>query len=325
MWTGLLHGGNNGTFLNSSECAIDEQAIKDSGAGAAVYGIPFDATTISRSGANWGPRGLRDASRMATPFNSVLGVDIAEDLGLVDVGDCDVALGNTVETMRRATDDTARILRGGAVPVIMGGDHSITIGTTKAVAEHVSGNVGMVLIDTHLDTARDVGGEKYTHCSPVPRAIEAGLSAGSSVLIGMSGWLNPREELDYCQENGITVIWLEEIWENGVRWALDKAYEVISTDNPDRDIYLSFDIDALDAAHAPATCVPTTAGMTAREGVTLVRALAKDCRLRAFDVAEVGPSLEGNVSPGITAAMGARLMMEAMGGVALARQGRRSR
>ena len=165
-------------------------------------------------------------------------------------------LANAERTFARAEEDIAAIAEAGALPVVLGGDHSVTIPAVRGVRRHVA-DPGFVLIDTHLDTAMDVGGETLNHCCPVTRAVDAGYDPRKMALVGISGWLNPRSELEYCREHGITVIWLEEIWEHGTRWAVERALEVAGAGD---GIYLSFDIDALDLATPSAPARRPSAG-----------------------------------------------------------------
>jgi agmatinase len=307
MWTGLLHSGLTGSFLQLPHVAPDAAALKAHGARAAVYGLPFDATNISRTGANYGPRAIRDVSRMFLTYNATLDVDLLEALNPVDTGDCPVTLANAEKTFARAQQDIGQIVSAGALPVTLGGDHSVTIPAARAVAAQKK-DAGFVLIDTHLDTAPDVGGELLNHCCPIPRAVEAGFDPEKIILIGISGWMNPKTELAYCREHGITIIWLEELWEKGTRWAVERALEVAGAGSD--GIYLSFDVDALDSAYAPGTCCPTPAGMTSREAIELVRGIARR-GLVGIDVVETSPSLEGSTSSG-TALIAGRIALEAM-------------
>ena len=225
MWTSLLHAGLAGSFMHFPHVPAHEAALRDAGARAAIYGIPFDATNISRTGSNYGPRGIRDVS-VPVP-------DLQRDARLrrrrravpVDCGDCDVIPGDPARTFERAQADLEQILRAGALPVTLGGEHSVTIPAVRAVRA-VHENPGLILVDTHLDTAPDVGGELLSHCCPITRAVDAGFDPAKIALVGISGWMNPRTELAYCRERGITVIWLEEIWEHGAAWAWSKAHEV---------------------------------------------------------------------------------------------------
>jgi agmatinase len=304
MWTGLLHGGLAGTFLRVPFVPAQSDAIRASGAKAAIYGLPFDGTNISRTGANMGPRQMRDVSCMTTTYHAMFDFDLVEESGLVDCGDCSVVLGSAAKTFERAQADISQIVAGGAMPVVLGGEHSVTIPAVNAIREHVA-DPGLVLIDTHLDTAQDVGGELLTHCAPISRAVDAGFDPRKMALIGISGWLNPRAELDYCRERGITVLWLEEIWEHGTRWAVDRALEVAGAGD---GIYLSFDIDSLDAAHAVGTCCPTPGGLTSREAIELTRGVAA-AGLIGVDVVEIAPTLDPTPA---SALMGNRIAMEAI-------------
>lgn len=305
MWTSLLHAGLAGSFMSLPHVAPQEQALRSHGAGTAIYGLPFDATNISRTGANYGPRGIREVSCQFLTYNATFDFDLAEALNPVDCGDCDIALANPARTFERAQADIAEILAAGALPVTLGGDHSITIPAVRAVRAHVQ-DPGLVLIDTHLDTALDVGGEQLNHCCPITRAVDAGFDPAKIVLVGISGWMNPRTEIEYCREHGITVIWLEEIWEHGTAWAVQRAREVsrAAADG----VYLSFDVDSLDAAFAVGTCCPTPGGLTSREAIELVRGVSRGGLIGA-DVVEAAPSLDAGPA---TSLMAGRIALEAM-------------
>jgi agmatinase len=307
MWSGLLHAGLTGSFLQLPYVEPDAEALRAHGAKAAIYGLPFDATNISRTGANYGPRSIRDVSRMFLTYSATLDFDIVEALNPVDCGDCPIALANPERTFARAEEAIGQILDAGAIPATLGGDHSITIPAARAVARRHR-DAGFILVDTHLDTAMDVGGEVLNHCCPVPRAIEAGFDPAKVVLIGITGWMNPRTEIEYCREHGVRVIWLEDIWDNGVAWAVEEAVRIAGAGED--GIYLSFDVDALDAAYAPGTCCPTPAGMTSREAIELVRGISKR-GLVGLDVVETAPSLEADVSSK-TALIAGRVVLEAL-------------
>jgi guanidinobutyrase len=304
MWTGLLHAGIIGSFLRLPYVAPDADALKRHGAGAAVYGVPFDATNISRTGANYGPRGIREVSCQFLTYYATFDFDLVAALNPVDCGDCAIALADPERTFERAQADIGAILDAGALPVTLGGDHSITIPAARAVAERLT-DPGLVLIDTHLDTAIDVGGERLNHCCPITRAVDAGFDPRKIALVGISGWMNPRSELAYCREHGITVIWLDDIWERGTAKVVEEALAVAGAGD---GLYLSFDVDSLDAAHAPGTCCPTPGGLSTREAIELVRGIARH-RLAGVDVVETAPSLDSTPT---TALVAGRVAIEAM-------------
>jgi agmatinase len=305
MWTSLLHAGLAGSFLKLPHVPADAAALRDRAARAAIYGIPWDSTSISRTGANYGPRGIREISGQFLTYNATWDFDIVQALNPVDCGDCDVILANAEKTFANAERDIGQILEAGAIPATLGGDHSVTIPAVRAVRRHVA-NPGLVLIDTHLDTAQDVGGELLNHCCPITRAVDAGFDPKHIALLAISGWMNPRTELRYCRERGITVVWLEDVWERGVPAAIETALGVAGSGTD--GIYLSVDVDALDAAYAPGTCVPTPGGLTTREMLELVRGISSH-GLVGMDVVETAPSLEATSA---TAAIAGRVVMDAL-------------
>lgn len=305
MWTSLLHSGLAGSFLKLPHLAPDADVLREHGARAAIYGIPWDSTSISRTGANYGPRGIREVSCQFLTYNATLDFDLVEALAPVDCGDAHVVLANAEKTFANAEADLSQIIAAGALPVTLGGDHSVTIPAVRAVREHYK-RPGLVLIDTHLDTAPDVGGELLNHCCPITRAVDAGFPPEKIALVAINGWMNPRAEINYCRERGITVIWLEDIWERGVDAAVEQALAV-ALDGTD-GLYLSVDVDSLDAAYAVGTCVPTPGGLTSREVIQLVRGIAAQ-GLLGVDVVEAAPSLDPTSA---TSGLAGRIALDAM-------------
>jgi agmatinase len=306
MWASVLHAGLAGSFLRLAHVPPDAELLRARGARAAIYGIPWDSMAVGRSGASYGPRGIREiSSTQFTSYNATWDFDLVEALAPVDCGDAAIIPGNPERSFEIAQTAISHILAAGAVPVTLGGDHSVTIPAVRAVADHV-GEAGLVLIDTHLDTALDVGGETLSNCCPITRAIEAGFAPERTVLIGISGWMNPRTELAYCREHGITVIWLEDIWAAGVPATLERALAIAGA--TEGGIYLTVDVDSLDAAFGAGTSVPTAGGLTARELLELVRGLGRS-GLAGLDVVETAPSLEATSA---TAGIATRVVMDAL-------------
>jgi agmatinase len=305
MWNSVLHAGLAGTFLRLPYVPPEAELLRARAAQAAIYGIPWDSMAVGRSGASYGPRGIREiASTQFLSYNATWDFDLVEALAPVDCGDAPIIPGNPEYSFEIAQAAISEIISGGAVPVTLGGDHSVTIPAVRAVAEHAAG-AGLVLIDTHLDTALDVGGEQLSNCCPITRAIEAGFAPDRTVLIGMSGWMNPREEIDYCRKHGVTVIWLENVWADGVSGTLERALAIAGGD---RGLYLTVDVDSLDAAYASGTSVPTPGGLSTRELLELVRGLARG-GLAGFDVVETAPSLEATSA---TAGIATRIVMDGL-------------
>ena len=304
MWTGLLHGGLGGTFMGVPYVAPQREALMAAGAKAVIYGFPFDATSISRSGANYGPRAIRETSVQFTNYQATYDFDLFQHLTLVDAGDCDVALGNTVKTFERVERDIGEIVAAGAIPVVFGGDHSVSIPVGKA-SKKPNTSPGWVQFDSHLDAAPNVGGEELNHCCTITRAFDNGYNPAKMVLVGINGWMNPKTEVAFCRDHGIKVIWLEDIWEKGTRWAVDQILERAGGDD---GFYLTFDVDTLDAAYAPGTCAPTPGGMTMREALELVRGISSN-GLIGLDIAEPAPSLDHSTR---TQLIAGRIALEAL-------------
>ena len=178
--------------------------------------------------------------------NATWDFDIQESLGLVDTGDCLTVVGNPAKTFDRAQAEIAQVLEGGAIPVVLGGDHSVTIPAVRAVAD-VRPGAGLVLIDAHLDTATDVGGEILSNCCPVSPVNDLGFDPRKTVLVGIAGWMNPREELAYCREHGITVLWLEDVWKLGTAAVVERVLEIAGAED---GLYLTVDVDGMDGPPA---------------------------------------------------------------------------
>src|SRR6476620_10371241 len=158
MWSGFLHSSILGTFMRQPRVAPEREALMKAGVNAAFIGFPWDSTCISRTGTNLGPKALREAGDQFLLYNANTGMDLSAHFIFADVGDVPVVMGNAVITMARGEAMIAEVLASGAIPVTLGGDHSITIAGVRAFAKAVPA-CGLILLDTHFDTAVDVGGE----------------------------------------------------------------------------------------------------------------------------------------------------------------------
>ncbi len=308
MWDGSLHSGSLGTFMNRPRVAATSAALRAAGATVAVLGFPWDGTCISRPGTQLGPRGLREASEQFLPYNASTNVDLAQSFNIVDCGDVPVVPGNPALTQERAEAITSQILAADVIPLILGGEHSITIGPSRAFAKKFK-RCAMVHFDTHFDTAESVAGEPLSHCCPIARAVDAGFNPRKIVTIGPSGWLNPRSELEYTRSHGIALFALDDVWSLGPRVVAERTRSVIGGDVD--AVYLTVDIDVLDAAYAPGTGVPTPCGMTSREILAIISGL-RGLPIRAVDLAEVSPPWDHS---GITARLGVRILLEALAAI----------
>lgn len=317
-FNGLLHAGGRGTFMRTPFVAPNAKKLKEAKINAAFLGFPWDAMCISRTGTNYGPRAIREAGDQFSFYNASTGMDLTEHYRFADCGDVPVVPGAAKKTMDRAEAVVSEILGSGAMPVTFGGDHSVTIACVRAFAKKHK-KPGLVLVDTHFDTAQDVGGETLSHCCPITRAVEAGFDPKRIAIVGTGGWMNPRNELAYVKNKGITLFTIEDIWEQGAKTIARKAAAVASKGAD--GVYLTYDIDAIDAAYAPGTGVPTPGGMSSREALTMAYELGR-MGIAGLDLVEVSPSWDHD---GITSRLAVRLVLEALAGNASAKGKRKKK
>jgi agmatinase len=267
------------------------------GVDAAVVGIPFDTATSFRSGARFGPEGIRSASALLRPYHPVLDVNVVETISIVDYGDLPVAPGDTEGTYQRIESGLAPLVEAGVFTLVLGGDHSITLAELRALARR-HGPLALVLLDSHSDTWDEYFGQRYFHGTPFKRAVEEGvLDANASLQAGMRGSLYGASDLADARSLGFTVVPSEELRALGPAGYAQAVRERVG----DRPVFLSFDIDFLDPAFAPGTGTPEVAGFSTAEAVAFLRAL-RGLKLVGCDVVEVAPPYDGPGQPTALAA-----------------------
>lgn len=283
------------------------------GLDVALLGIPFDGGVSYRPGPRFAPRDIRQHSSLIRPYHPVLDVCPFDVLQVADVGDVDVNPLNIEDTYTRIDGAVAGILRAGAVPVCVGGDHSISLAILRAVARR-HGPVGMVHVDSHQDMWEEYFGNRYFHGTPFRRAIEEGLlDTRRLIQIGIRGPVYAPTDFDFGRQHGVRVIRGEEVARRGIEWVTEQIGNVHGG-----PVYLSFDIDGVDPAFAPGTGTPEVGGLTSREALEIVRALV-GLPLVAADVVEVSPPYDhGN----ITSLLAANLLFEIIAVMAATRRRR---
>ena len=275
----------------------------------ALVGVPYDGGTSYRAGARFGPRAVREQSSLIRTWHPVLKVHPFQRLRVADCGDVDVvpiSIERTYEAVTRKMDE---VMAGGAVPVCVGGDHSVTLPILRSVAR-VHGPVGIVHFDAHPDTWDEYFGSKFFHGTPFRRAIEEGhIDPRRMIQVGIRGPLYGPEDFAFHDTHGIEVLRIEAIKERGTAWAGERFGRLRGG-----PVYLSFDIDAVDPAYAPATGTPEVGGLSSYEALALVRALV-GLSIVGADVVEVSPPYDG---PGqITSLLAANLLFEIVSLLAL--------
>jgi agmatinase len=279
----------------------------------AVLGVPFDTATSYRSGARFGPEGIRAGSTLLRPYHPPLSVDVFARQSVVDWGDLDVTPGNAGRTMEQIAGGLGPLVEAGVTPIVLGGDHSIVLGELRAQAAR-HGPLALVLLDAHADVWDQYYGERLFHGTPFRRAVEEGLLLPErSLLAGMRGPVYGESDLAAPGELGFEVIPCDELR----ALAPDEYAARVRSKVGDAPAFFSFDIDVIDPAFAPATGTPEVAGLLPHEALAFVRSLAGGPPFVGFDVVEVSPPYDG---PGQgTALVAANVAYEFLALSALAR------
>jgi agmatinase len=290
--------------------------VKDlEGVHAAVFGIPWDGGASFRGGARFGPEGVRSASGMIRTYNPVQKVQVFGALSTIDYGDAPTAPGYIEQTLERVEAFVRPIAESEALPVAIGGDHSMTLAELRALAA-VHGPLGLVHLDSHMDlwdTYFD--GLRYSHGTLFRRALEEGILDPSRVLqAGMRGPLYGEADEEIPGALGVeTIPWVELVELTAAELA-ERARARLGTG----PAFLSLDVDFVDAAFCPGTGTPEVGGPTSFEALTYLRALT-GMRFVGFDVVEVAPAYDG---PGqVTALFAANAVFEMLSLIAMARRG----
>jgi agmatinase len=296
----------------------DGAALRSRRPDVAIVGAPLDDGVSHRPGARFGPRAIRAATYLSGSPNSLqLGIEPFEWLDVVDAGDAPVVPANLErghEVIRRKVLEVAQ---AGAIPIVLGGDHSITFPSASAVAEAVAPRrLGMVHFDAHADAANSTWGVLRSHGTPMRRLIESGAIEGRNfVQVGLRGYWPPPATLEWMERNGLRVHFMSEIEERGAEAVVADAIEE-ALDGPEL-IYLSVDIDVIDPGMAPGTGTPEPGGMLSRELLRAIRQIVTSVELAGMDVVEVAPAYD--VSE-VTAAAAHRCVMEAVSALAAKRR-----
>jgi len=285
---------------------------------AVIVGAPFDMAVTNRPGARYGPRAIRAASNLGRGIHHLeLGVQPLRTLKVFDYGDASIIPSDIERSHEAIRAKVAEVAAIGAIPIVLGGDHSITLPSATAVADEVGrGKVGIVHFDAHADTAPDNWGVLLGHGTPMRRLIESGAVPGSAfVQVGLRGYWPPPDVIDWMREQRMRWHIMAEIEQRGFDAVLTDAIAE-ALDGPEA-IYLSVDVDVLDPAYAPGTGTPEPGGLTSRELLGAVRRVVSQTRLVGMDVVEVAPIYDG---PGqITAEVAHRVVLEALSALAAKR------
>jgi agmatinase len=283
------------------------------GADVAIVGAPTDDLVSDRPGTRYGPRAIRAASCPPGPHLEA-GVDAMSVLRVLDFGDAPVLPADAIRSHEAIEATVGQVVDTGALPVVLGGDHSISEPDIRACATR-RGAVGLLHFDTHTDTATEVFGVSLSHGTPMYKLVEAGhVDPARYVQIGLRGYWPGEREFAWQRERGIKSFFMHDVRDRGIRAVVTEALERVGSG----PVFVTVDIDVLDPAYAPGTGTPEPGGMTAGDLLWACREVGAGVELVGADVVEVLPTAVGSAD--VTALVADRVVRELLTGVALARR-----
>ncbi|AJY73896.1 arginase [Paenibacillus beijingensis] len=276
-------------------------------ADVAIIGVPYDMGTQFRSGTRFGPRSIRESSTLYSfGLNGSYDPErdemfLAPPWRIVDCGDVDMVHGDLQQCFENIEAAVRKIISKGAMPVVLGGDHSITIPVSKALDS--LGPVCAIQIDAHLDWADHRSGQRFGHGSPMRRMAEMDHIQGMAQL-GIRGiGSSIKGDFDDARAYGSVILSPREMRKLGIEGVLERI--------PDAERYfLTIDIDGIDPSVAPGTGTPSPGGLYYDEVNELLEALAKKGEIVGFDFVEVAPAYDHS---GMTGQVAARLTLDLIG------------
>jgi agmatinase len=237
------------------------------------------------------------------------------ELRMVDYGDGPVVPGDAARTHEAIERTVGEVVSAGAIPIVLGGDHSIAEPDIRACAAR-HGPLGLVHFDTHTDTGTEVFGVEVSHGTPMYRLVEQGhVDPTRYVQIGLRGYWPGPKEFAWQEEHGITSFFMHEVRELGIREVIERTVGLVGAG----PTYVTVDVDVLDPAFAPGTGTPEPGGMTSVDLLWACRTVAEQLEVVGAEVVEVIPTAVGSAD--ITALVAERIVRELLTGIALRRRG----
>ncbi|MHC1602862.1 MAG: agmatinase [Methermicoccaceae archaeon] len=242
-----------------------------------LFGVPFDATSCFRSGSRHAPAALREGSYCFETYDAALDVDL-EDVPMCDLGDLE-CYGGVDDVLSLVHAETKRHMKAGKIPIVMGGEHTITVGCVRAACELYE-NVGMVVLDAHFDLRREYEGMEHSHACTSYQCLKT-LSATHYASIGIRS--GSKEEYELAESMGLTCASATDVHERGIKTVLRDVLDTMACEQ----LYLSIDADVVDPSYAPAVGTPEPFGLRPEDVRYVIRALAP--MLVGMDVVEITP------------------------------------
>lgn len=254
----------------------------------AVIGIPFDTGCSFATGSRFGPQSIREASSILKPYNPVIDVNVFEHCSGIDYGDFTIVPGYIEDSFERIEKEMDILVDANVIPICLGGDHSITLPELRSLAKK-HGPMALVHFDSHSDTGDLFFGRPYNHGTTFRRAIEEELIIpDKSLQIGLRGPLYSADQFDYARSHGIKIFSNWDIREQGFEAVIDEIQKRTSS----APVFVTFDIDFLDAAYAPGTGTPEICGFNTFEAQKLVLKGLINANIVGCDLVEVLPAAD---------------------------------
>jgi agmatinase len=254
--------------------------VPASSADFSVIGIPYDEAASARKGARDAPERIRFWSQHLTPFSEDR--TRLREMRVRDLGD--ITVTDQTGDFAVVRDTIARLPN---IPIVLGGDHSVSIPVLEGQRRRFHDRrLGVLWLDAHPDLCDEFTGSKLSHACVMRRGLEAGIRPEDVCMVGLRSW--EEQEIDLIENGGIRVFTAAEVARGGMRAV---AADVVSTLGHCDAVHISLDIDCLDPAAAPGTGIPDAGGLTSRDVLTLIQSL-QGLRLVGLDVVEVSPSLD---------------------------------
>ncbi|MER5171179.1 agmatinase [Thioclava kandeliae] len=272
------------------------------GLDACFVGIPMDIGASNRAGTRLGPRQIRAESRMIRPYNMATRAAPFEAMQVADIGDVPINTFDLKKSVQIIEDYYHALLSHDAIPLTLGGDHTLTWPILKAMAKK-HGPVALIHVDAHSDTNEAMFGETIAHGCPFRRAWEDGCLINDRVTqIGLRATGYAADDFDWGRAQGWRVVQAEECWYQSMKPLMEEVRARVG----DAPVYLSFDIDSLDPAFAPGTGTVEPGGLSTWQAYEIVRGCA-GLNLVGCDLVEVSPPYDPS---GNTAVIAANLLYE---------------
>ncbi|MFP5282676.1 MAG: agmatinase family protein [Actinomycetes bacterium] len=295
--------GERGTFM---KCPYLEDVHDVGDAEVAIFGAPLDAGTTYRPGTRFGPQGIRRATNLFGTYNFEMGVDLREQLNLVDIGDVCAIPGNLEKSFDQISKAMSHVVSAGAFPVVLGGDHSIGYPTVRGLAPHMDGNVGIIHFDRHVDT-QELDLDERMHTTPWFHATNIKNAPPTNLVqIGIGGWQAPRAGVKVGRGRGTTIMTVGDVERVGIEKIAETALELAWQGA--KAVYLSFDIDVIDSGFVPGTGWPEPGGLLPREALGLVRLVAEG-GISGMEVVECSPPYDWSEQ---TSLISSRVILDAL-------------